>query len=82
MVTVRAGYVKRVPPNLSRPAPRRQGRAGMDPRRDFFPRLFVASTHTPVLFFSKGQVYKEKVWRCRWRPNARQGADQHPAGAG
>jgi len=27
-------------------------------------RLFVASTHTPVLFFSsRGQVYKEKVWR-------------------
>jgi len=24
----------------------------------------VASTHTPVLFFSsRGQVYKEKVWR-------------------
>src|SRR5262249_13734097 len=27
-------------------------------------RLFVASTHTPVLFFSShGRVYKEKVWR-------------------
>ena len=27
-------------------------------------RLFVASTHQPVLFFSsRGQVYKEKVWR-------------------
>jgi DNA gyrase subunit A len=27
-------------------------------------RLFVASTHTPVLFFSNyGRVYKEKVWR-------------------
>ena len=27
-------------------------------------RLFVASTHTPVLFFSsRGQAYKEKVWR-------------------
>jgi DNA gyrase subunit A len=27
-------------------------------------RLFVASTHTPVLFFSSaGQAYKEKVWR-------------------
>ena len=32
--------------------------------------LFVASTHTPVLFFSsRGQVYKEKVWRL---PMARQ----------
>jgi DNA gyrase subunit A len=31
---------------------------------DFVTRLFVASTHTPVLFFSsRGQVYKEKVWR-------------------
>src|SRR6476469_7560614 len=31
---------------------------------DFVSRLFVASTHTPVLFFSsRGQVYKEKVWR-------------------
>jgi DNA gyrase subunit A len=31
---------------------------------DFVARLFVASTHTPVLFFSSlGQVYKEKVWR-------------------
>jgi DNA gyrase subunit A len=33
----------------------------------------VASTHTPVLFFSsKGQVYKEKVWRLPVAaPNAR-----------
>jgi DNA gyrase subunit A len=31
---------------------------------DFVARLFVASTHAPVLFFSsRGQVYKEKVWR-------------------
>jgi DNA gyrase subunit A len=31
---------------------------------DFVTRLFVASTHTPVLFFTnQGQVYKEKVWR-------------------
>src|SRR6201991_563256 len=31
---------------------------------DFVTRLFVASTHTQVLFFSsRGQVYKEKVWR-------------------
>ena len=31
---------------------------------DFVTRLFVANTHTPVLFFSsRGQVYKEKVWR-------------------
>jgi DNA gyrase subunit A len=31
---------------------------------DFVARLFVASTHQPVLFFSSaGQVYKEKAWR-------------------
>ena len=31
---------------------------------DFVTRLFVASTHTPILFFSSaGQAYKEKVWR-------------------
>jgi DNA gyrase subunit A len=42
-----------------------KGRAGMQTREeDFVSRLFVASTHTPVLFFSShGRVYKEKVWR-------------------
>jgi len=42
-----------------------KGRAGMQTREeDFVPRLFVASTHTPVLFFSsRGKAYKEKVWR-------------------
>src|SRR5690606_329208 len=31
---------------------------------DFVSRLFVASTHTPVLFFtSRGIAYKLKVWR-------------------
>lgn len=31
---------------------------------DFVTRLFVASTHTPVLFFSsKGLVYKMKVYK-------------------
>ena len=42
-----------------------KGRAGMQTREeDFVSRLFVASTHTPVLFFSsRGRVYKEKVWR-------------------
>jgi DNA gyrase subunit A len=31
---------------------------------DFVTRLFVANTHTPILFFSSnGIVYKEKVWR-------------------
>jgi DNA gyrase subunit A len=67
VVTVsHAGYVKRVPLSTYR-AQRRggKGRAGMQTREeDFVTRLFVASTHTPVLFFSsRGQVYKEKVWR-------------------
>src|SRR5258708_24747424 len=36
---------------------------------DFVSRLFVASPHTPVLFFSsRGQVYKEKVWRLPVAP--------------
>ena len=60
------GYVKRVPLSTYR-AQRRggKGRGGMQVRdEDFVSRLFVASTHTPVLFFSSaGKVYKEKVWR-------------------
>ncbi|GIQ77879.1 DNA gyrase subunit A [Bradyrhizobium sp. ma5] len=76
VVTVsHAGYVKRVPLSTYR-AQRRggKGRAGMQTRdEDFVARLFVASTHTPVLFFSsRGQVYKEKVWRLPMAaPNAR-----------
>jgi DNA gyrase subunit A len=60
------GYIKRVPLSTYR-AQRRggKGRSGMATREeDFVARLFVASTHQPVLYFSsKGQVYKEKVWR-------------------
>src|SRR5438874_3977999 len=60
------GYIKRVPLSTYR-AQRRggKGRAGMQTRdEDFVSRLFVASTHAPVLFFSShGRVYKEKVWR-------------------
>jgi len=76
VVTVsHAGYVKRVPLSTYR-AQRRggKGRAGMQTRdEDFVSRVFVASTHTPVLFFSsRGQVYKEKVWRLPMAaPNAR-----------
>ncbi|MDE2577849.1 MAG: DNA gyrase subunit A [Hyphomicrobiales bacterium] len=67
VVTVsHAGYIKRVPLSTYR-AQRRggKGRAGMQTREeDFVARLFVASTHAPILFFSSlGQVYKEKVWR-------------------
>jgi DNA gyrase subunit A len=60
------GYVKRVPLSSYR-AQRRggKGRSGMQTRdEDFVARLFVASTHTPVLYFSSfGRVYKEKVWK-------------------
>jgi DNA gyrase subunit A len=60
------GYIKRVPLTTYR-AQRRggKGRSGMATRdEDFVTRLFVANTHTPVLFFSsRGIVYKEKVWR-------------------
>ncbi len=67
VVTVsHAGYVKRVPLSTYRAQKRGgKGRAGMQTREeDFVTRLFVASTHTPLLFFSsRGQVYKEKVWR-------------------
>ena len=67
VVTVsHSGYIKRVPLSLYR-AQRRggKGRAGMSTKdEDFVTRLFVANTHTPVLFFSsRGIVYKEKVWR-------------------
>ena len=67
VVTVsHGGYIKRVPLDTYR-AQRRggKGRSGMSTRdEDFVARLFVANTHTPVLFFSsRGIVYKEKVWR-------------------
>jgi DNA gyrase subunit A len=67
VVTVsHAGYVKRVPLSTYR-AQRRggKGRAGMQTRdEDFVIKLFVANTHTPILFFSSaGMVYRMKVWR-------------------
>ena len=67
VVTVsHAGYIKRVPLDTYR-AQRRggKGRSGMSTRdADFVTRLFVANTHTPILFFSsRGIVYKLKVWK-------------------
>src|SRR4051812_43349056 len=67
VVTVtHGGYVKRVPVSAYR-AQRRggKGRASMATREDdFVTSLFVANTHTPMLFFSsRGIVYKLKVWR-------------------
>jgi DNA gyrase subunit A len=67
VVTVtHGGYIKRVPLSAYRSQRRGgKGRSGMSTRdEDFVSRLFVANTHTPVLFFSsRGQVYKMKVWR-------------------
>ncbi len=60
------GYIKRVPLSAYR-AQRRggKGRAGMATREeDVVNRLFVANTHTPILFFtSRGMVYQMKVYR-------------------
>ena len=60
------GYIKRVPLSVYR-AQRRggKGRSGMRTRdEDFVTRLFVANTHTPILFFtSSGMVYQLKCYR-------------------
>jgi DNA gyrase subunit A len=67
VVTVsHAGYIKRVPLSTYRAQKRGgRGRAGMATREeDFVAQVFVASTHTPVLFFTNsGRAYKLKVWR-------------------
>jgi DNA gyrase subunit A len=67
VVTVsHAGYVKRVPLTAYR-AQRRggRGRSGTQVREeDFVTKVFVANTHTPILFFSSlGMVYRLKAWR-------------------
>lgn len=61
-----AGYIKRVPLNAYKAQKRGgKGKSGMATKEeDFVTRLFVASTHTPVLFFSSnGIVYKMKVYK-------------------
>ncbi|WP_366522716.1 DNA gyrase subunit A [Maricaulis sp.] len=67
VVTVtHGGYAKRTALSDYR-AQRRggKGRSGMATKdEDFISTLFVASTHSPLLFFSnKGMVYKTKTWR-------------------
>lgn len=60
------GYIKRVPLSAYKAQKRGgKGKSGMTTKdEDFVTRLFVASTHTPVLFFSnKGIVYKMKVYK-------------------
>jgi len=67
VVTVtHAGYIKRTPLHAFRTQNRGgKGRAGMATKEeDAVIKLFVTSTHTPVLFFSThGKVYRLKVWR-------------------
>ncbi|HZA65815.1 MAG TPA: DNA gyrase subunit A [Geminicoccaceae bacterium] len=67
VVTVtRLGYIKRTPLSTYRAQARGgKGRVGMATHEDdFLAQLFVANTHTPVLFFSsEGRVYKLKVYR-------------------
>ncbi len=60
------GYIKRTPLDSFRTQARGgKGRSGMGTKdEDAVTRLFVTSTHTPVLFFSTaGKVYRMKVWR-------------------
>jgi DNA gyrase subunit A len=67
VVTVtHGGYVKRTPLAAYRTQRRGgRGRAGMAMKdEDFVTRVFAASTHAPILFFSSaGMVYKMKTWR-------------------
>ncbi|MBP6985543.1 MAG: DNA gyrase subunit A [Alphaproteobacteria bacterium] len=60
------GYIKRVPLATYRAQKRGgKGRAGMSTRdEDFVQDVFVADTHTPILFFSTaGKAYLLKVYR-------------------
>ncbi len=71
VVTVtHGGYVKRTPLSAYRTQHRGgKGKTGMSMKEeDAVTRIFSASTHAPVLFFSSvGRVYKLKVWKL---PNA------------
>jgi len=60
------GYIKRVALSEYRAQHRGgKGRSGMSTKdEDVVTNLFVAMTHTPVLFFSSaGKVYRLKVWK-------------------
>ncbi len=67
VVTVtNTGYIKRVPLSEYRTQRRGgKGRSGMSIREeDFVTQVFVANTHTPIVFFSStGIAYKMKVYR-------------------
>jgi DNA gyrase subunit A len=72
VVTVtHGGYVKRTPLTTYRSQGRGgKGRAGMATKEeDAVTRVFAASTHAPVLFFSsEGKVYTIKVWKLPLAP--------------
>ena len=60
------GYIKRVPLATYRVQARGgKGRTGITTKdEDWVTRVFVANTHTPILFFtSTGMAYKLKCWR-------------------
>lgn len=67
VVTVsQSGYVKRVPLSTYRAQKRGgKGRTGMTTKdEDFVTDIFIANTHTPMLFFSsRGMVYSLKVYK-------------------
>jgi DNA gyrase subunit A len=70
------GYVKRTPLAAYRTQRRGgKGRAGMSTKEeDAVIRVFSASTHAPVLYFSSGgKVYKLKVWRLPVGPPTARG---------
>jgi len=75
LTVTHGGYVKRTPLAIYRTQRRGgRGRSGMATKEeDAVIRVFSASTHAPVLFFSSGgKVYKLKVWRVPiGAPNAR-----------
>ncbi|MFC7331976.1 DNA gyrase subunit A [Rhodocista pekingensis] len=66
VIVTQGGYIKRVPVSTYRAQARGgKGRSGMSLKaEDTVSDLFVANTHTPMLFFTnRGMVYTLKVWR-------------------
>ena len=79
-----SGYIKRTALSEFREQKRGgKGLQGMSMKdEDIVTTLFVANTHTPLLFFTTdGMVYKLKTWRLPQggRNAPRQGHRQHPA---
>ncbi len=66
VVATMNGYIKRVPLSTYKAQKRGgKGRSGMSVRdEDVATDIFVANTHTPILFFSdRGKVYKMKTYK-------------------